>query len=303
MKLSSAIYQALLKVYRNLPFQSGWAYLLRALPINLDRYYKDLHFRGTFSVKTKNGTFKIHHLETTIENELFWKGLRSSLEDDTIWFWEHACAKSDVILDVGANTGVYALVAKAENPNAKVIAFEPSIKVYPPLSENVKLNKFDVVCEKIAISNSNETQIFYDLDALEFPSSGSLDSRKLKELVEGRTDITEYEVICKTMDEYIEESKLKSLDLLKIDVELHEPAVFEGFKRLQEFRPTIVVEVLNQDVADKIIAVSDLKGYGIYKLVAPYKVEKLGSIIADPKYRNILLLPEEKELPKNTVVI
>lgn len=303
MKLSSAIYQTFLSIYKVLPFQSTWAHLLRALPVNLDRFYPDLHFRGTFTVKTKNSSFKLHHIGTTIENELFWKGLGSTMEDDTVWFWEETCRTSNVILDIGANTGVYALMAKAENGNAKVIAFEPSIKIYPPLQDNVKLNGYDIICEKKAISSSNETQVFYDLDALEFPTSGSLDSKKLKELTEGRTDISEYEVICKTMDTYIEENNLDFLDLLKIDVELHEPAVFEGFKRLQEFRPTIVVEVLNQEVGDKITAAIDLKGYTVYKLVAPYKVEKLDSIIADPKYRNILLLPEEKELPKNTVVI
>ena len=267
------------------------------------RFYKDLHFRGIFSVKTTNGKFKLHHIGTTIENELFWKGLGSSMEDETVWLWEDFCRKSNVILDIGANTGVYALMAKAENPNAKVIAFEPSIKIFPRLVKNVELNGYDIVCEKKAISNSNETQVFYDLDALEFPTSGSLSSKKLKELTEGRTDISEYEVICKTMDTYIEENGLKSIDLIKIDVELHEPAVFEGFKRIQEIRPTIVVEVLNQDVADQITAATDLTGYGIYKLVAPYKVEKLNAIIADLKYRNILLLPTEKELPQNTIVI
>lgn len=224
------------------------------------------------------------------------------MEDDTVWFWEETCRTSKVILDVGANTGVYALIAKAENRAGKVIAFEPSIKVYPALADNVKLNGFDVSCEKMAISSSNETQVFYDCDALEFPTSGSLDSKKLKELRKGRTDITEYEVTCRTMDSYIEEKGLESLDLLKIDVELHEPAVFEGFKSLQDFRPTIIVEVLNQDVADNISAVSDLTGYDIYKLIAPYRVQKMDSIIADLEFRNVLLLPQEKGLPEKTVV-
>lgn len=303
MKLSSAIYQSLLSFYKVLPFQSVWAHLLRTLPINLDRYYRDLHFRGTFKVKTRNSSFKLHHLGTTIENELFWKGLGHTMEDDTVWFWEEAALNASTILDVGANTGVYALMAKAENPRAKVIAFEPSIKIFPPLQDNVKLNAFDIVCEKMALSNSNETQVFYDLDSLEFPTSGSLNSDKLKKLIAGRTDISEYEVVCKTLDAYLTEKKIGSLDLMKIDVELHEPAVFEGFQRLQEFRPTIVVEVLNQEVGDRILALTNLNRYGIYLLVAPYKVKRLSSIIADPKYRNILLLPEEKQLPKNTQII
>lgn len=303
MKLSSAIYQTLLSIYKIIPFQNVSAHLLRSLPINLDRFYPDLHFRGTFTVKTKSSSFKLHHLGTTIENELFWKGLGSTMEDDTIWFWEKTCKTSNVILDIGANTGVYALIAKAENPKAKVIAFEPSMKIYPPLQKNVELNNYDIICEKKAISSSNETQIFYDLDTLEFPTSGSLSSKKLKELEKGRTDISEYEVICKTMDTYIEESELVSIDLIKIDVELHEPAVFEGFKKLQEVRPTIVVEVLNQEVGDKISKASDLTNYEIYWLRAPFEVEKLDSVRAHPEYRNILLLPKEKQLPANTKVI
>jgi FkbM family methyltransferase len=303
MKLTSAVYQSLLSVYRVLPCQSAFAHVLRSLPINLDRFYKDLHFKGTFKVKTRHSSFRLNHLGTTIENELFWKGLGHTMEDDTVWFWEATCRNSHVIFDVGANTGVYALMAKAENSAAKVIAFEPSIKIYPPLLENVRLNAFDIVCEKMALSNSNETQVFYDLDSLEFPTSGSLNSDKLKKLIAGRTDISEYEVVCKTLDTYLTENHLEKLDLMKIDVELHEPAVFEGFKRLQEFRPTIVVEVLNQDVGDRILAAANLTNYGVYLLVAPYKVKKLETIVADPKYRNVLLLPSEKQLPKNTTII
>lgn len=302
MKFSSAVYQKFLSMYNVLPFQSSWAHLLRASPINLDRFYKDLHFRGTFSVKTKNSSFKLHHLGTTIENELFWKGLGNSMEEDTIWFWEETCTDSEVIMYIGANTGVYSLIAKTENPSAKVISFEPSVKIYKPLIENMRLNGFNVECERIALSNSNETQIFYDLDTLDFPTSGSLSSKKLKDLVKDRTDISEYEVVCRTFDTYLEEKGIAKIDLIKIDVELHEPAVFEGFNRLQEFRPTIIVEVLNQDVADNISAVSDLTGYDIYKLIAPYRVQKMDSIIADLEFRNVLLLPQEKGLPEKTVV-
>lgn len=303
MGFSSVLYQRLLSIYKALPFQSGFAHMLRWLPINLDRYYRDLHFKGTFRVKTKSSSFKLNHLGTTIENELFWKGLGSSMEEDTVWFWEDTCKTSDVIIDIGANTGVYALLAKAENPNAKIIAFEPSRKIYEPLVNNNRLNGFDIQCEQIAISNSNESQTFYDLDSLAFPTSGSLDSDKLKTLIEGRTDISEYEVKCQTFDSYIEEKQLNKIDLVKIDVELHEPAVFEGFKRLQAFRPTIVVEVLNQEVGDKIAAASDLSDYIIYRLRAPYEVERLNSIQSNKKYRNILLLPKEKALPANTKVI
>lgn len=231
MKLSSKVYQALLRVYRSLPFQRTVAHILRALPVNLDRYYRDLHFRGAFSVNTKRGSFRLMHLGTSIENELFWKGLENALEADTVWFWEEYCKISHTIFDIGSNTGVYSFLAKTENPVAEIYAFEPSRKIYEPLTKNNELNGGKVICEQIAISNSNKLQTFYDLDSLEFPTSGSLDSNKLKTLIQGRTDISEYEVPCMTFDKYIIERKIARIDLVKIDVELHEPAVFEGFKK------------------------------------------------------------------------
>jgi tRNA1(Val) A37 N6-methylase TrmN6 len=41
--------------------------------------------------------------------------------------WIKLCRQSETILDVGANTGVYALVAGAVNKKAKIFAFEPGV--------------------------------------------------------------------------------------------------------------------------------------------------------------------------------
>lgn len=296
MKLSSKIYQTFLSVYRLLPFRPFWARLIRSLPIDLERFYRDLHFTGVFTVRSRSGKFKIHHLETTIENELFWKGLENSLEDDTIWLWLQLCQTSQVILDVGANTGVYALIAKTESPKAQVVAFEPSAKVFPKLEANINLNGMDIRCEKIALSNSDRTQTFYDLDSMDFPTSGSLSAAKEKFLRPGRTDILEYEVQCVTLDSYISENGIENLDLIKIDVELHEPEVFEGFRDLQKFRPAIVVEILTQEVAEKISSIADLTDYRFFKLVGAHQMIELKKLQADSDHRNYLLLPKERSL-------
>jgi len=303
MKISSKIYQVLLTVYNLAPFQRELAYLLRFLPINLERFYKDLRFNGTFKVTTDSGAFLLNHIGTKIENELFWNGINESHEKDTLWCWLHYSKTENFIFDIGANTGVYSMAAKAQNPHAKVYAFEPSDKMFEPLSQNNKLNGFDVVCEKIAISNSSKSQVFFDLKDPKFSASGSLDSGKEKDRTPNQENIVEYTVKCSTLDEYIESHEIKKVNLIKVDVELHEPAVFEGFKMLQDFRPIIVVEVLTQDVGNKISAACNLSGYDIYKLVAPHQVIKMDSIVADEKYRNFLFLPVEKELPNNTVIL
>jgi len=302
MKLSSKIYQTLLSIYRILPFRPYWARLIRSLPIDLERVYRDLHFRGVFTVRSKSGKFKIHHLETTIENELFWKGLENSLEDDTIWLWMQLCLKSRIVLDIGANTGVYALIAKTENPNSQVVAFEPSNKIFPKLEANIKLNDIDIRCEQIALSNSNRMQTFYDIDSAEFPSSASLSASKEKYRIPGREDIVEYEVQCFTIDHYLAKNSIENVDLIKIDVELHEPEVFEGFKQLQKFRPAIVVEILTEDVAEKIISIADLTNYRFFKLIGPHHMVELDMLKADPDHRNFLLLPLERSLSSNITI-
>ena len=61
----------------------------------------------------------------------------------------------DVFVDVGANIGLFTLIAAAHVlPTGKVIAFEPTELTYMRLGENIRLNNFsDVDCRKIALSD------------------------------------------------------------------------------------------------------------------------------------------------------
>lgn len=55
------------------------------------------------------------------------------------------------------------------------------------------------------------------------------------------------------MAQYIESNDIKKIDLVKIDVEMHEPEVIEGFgKYLQLFRPVVFIEILTEKVADEL---------------------------------------------------
>jgi hypothetical protein len=48
----------------------------------------------------------------------------------------------DVVVDAGANTGVYALAVAATRPDARVVAFEPSPGVVEQCRTNVRANGF-----------------------------------------------------------------------------------------------------------------------------------------------------------------
>ena len=134
---------------RKIIFYKGWlAYILRFLnivPLTLQKY---IYFRGYFFVKTKHsrGFFLNNwgHSNFEIENEIFWNGIYSFDESISIQLWEKLAQSSDFIIDIGANTGIYSLLAQATNPRAKVLAFEPIKRVRKKLKANILLNKFPI---------------------------------------------------------------------------------------------------------------------------------------------------------------
>ena len=62
----------------------------------------------------------------------------------------------DVFVDVGANIGLFTLIAAERvGPGGKVLAFEPTAKTFGRLVDNVQLNKLsNVECFKLALSDS-----------------------------------------------------------------------------------------------------------------------------------------------------
>lgn len=149
------------KIYQAAPFKKPVFSVLRKLGIP-ETIYKHLHFKGVIDVPVAGKSFKVFHHGYQIENEIFWSGLTGGWEKVSMGLWIQLCQKSKCIFDVGANTGIYALVAKTVNPNAPVHAFEPVRRVKEKLDHNIKLNGFDIVANEVALSNYNGSATIYD---------------------------------------------------------------------------------------------------------------------------------------------
>ena len=150
-------------IYRSIPYKQNLFSFLKFFYTPSPRIFKHLHFKGVIEVPINEGKkFFINHYGFQIENEIFWSGLTNGWEKVSINLWIQLCKDSPVILDIGANTGVYALVAKTINPNAKVFAFEPVNRVYDKLQENIALNSYDIVAIKKAVSDKSGTAVIYD---------------------------------------------------------------------------------------------------------------------------------------------
>ncbi len=234
--------QGALRRLRNaLPFKRALYHGLRAIWTPQESVYRHLHFEGPFSVATASGRrFRLQHAGFQIENEIFWRGLGCGWESVSLTLWQRLCEGASGILDVGANTGVYALVAKTQNPTSTVIAVEPHATFYAVLQENIRLNGYEITALQVAISDRTGTVTIGD-----YAQAGG-----------------ELRCPCMTLDALVEQHGLPAVDLLKVDVEGHEPKLLHGARdTLHRFRPTLLIEVLTPTTAAALNEALDGLGY------------------------------------------
>jgi FkbM family methyltransferase len=132
----------------------------------------------------------------------------------------------DVVVDVGANIGYYTvLLADKVGNSGKVFAFEPDKTNFEILKKNIEANKLkNVVLVNAAVGDENEEKILYK-------SKENLGDHKLF----GDGEKEKVKII--KLDDYFKNQKI---DLMKIDTQGWEPAVFEGAKKIIERDKPIV---------------------------------------------------------------
>ena len=234
------------KVYHLFPFKKEIFMAIKFISSPPKNIYKHLHFNGIISVKMeKSKSFKLMHYGYQIENSLFWEGITNGWEKESMKWWTKLCAESQTILDIGANTGVYAVVANCVNPNAKILAFEPIKNIFKKLEYNNQLNNSAIKCYEAGLSNYTGTAKIYPMD-LDHVYSVTVN----KNLADESVKVFEQEINVLTLQKVIEDNQLTKIDLIKLDVETHEVEVLEGFGYyLKTMKPAMLIEILNDKVA------------------------------------------------------
>lgn len=130
-------------------------------------------------------------------------------------FVRRVLRKGDIFVDVGANIGIYSvLAAKAVGPSGVVYAFEPVGKIFERLVNNVQLNHFkNVRCYRLGLSSSEGwDEIITCTDGFDAWSSFGLP-------VEGAQHIRET-VRTTTWDSFVRCEGLSGrVKLIKVDIE------------------------------------------------------------------------------------
>ena len=248
------------KVYRAIPFKQPMFEVLRRFSLP-ETIYRHLSFQGVIDVEADDSSFRMRHYGYMIENEVFWSGLFGHWEGSSLRIWVKAARQAQSILDVGANTGLYALAAKAVAPQAAVTAFEPMERIRQKLRANVNLNGFDIVVDGTAVSDRDGDGIMFDT-----PEEHEISATLEGSASTGRTR-NQVPVRLARLDTLVSDGTIPPPDLLKIDVEGHEPAVLRGMEaQLRERRPSLLIEVLGTEAADRVDAIVRPLSYQLFRM-------------------------------------
>jgi FkbM family methyltransferase len=273
------------RVYRSIPAKQPVYELMRRMGTPPEKLHKHLLFNGVFEARGASRPFKMVNSSCELETALFWRGLETAWEPASMALWRRLCRDALVIMDVGANSGLYALVAKAENPTAEVHAFEPIDRMFEKLANNVRLNGFDIRCEKVALSNVDGVGVVYD------PGGETLLSVTVnKDLNAPGVVSTKVEIPLARLDTYLARERTPRIDLMKIDVETHEYEVLQGFEQqLREQRPTMLIEIIRDEVGANVESLVRDLGYRYYNISEdPPGVRRMEHIATSDGYNYLL---------------
>ena len=280
-------------IYKIFPFKQSIFKVLRSFGLS-DNITRHLVFNGIITLKANDKSFKMINKGYYLEQLFFWNGL-DAWEKLSSHLWRALAEKSDVIFDVGANTGVYTLLAKAYNPSATIYAFEPIERIYTLLDQNIKLNRLQhtTIVNK-AVSNQVGVVEMHDMDEGNLYEA-SLETKYIDGLSYDKKRFRKRKVEVETIDHFVQANKITQIDLIKIDVETHEPKVIEGMQEsLKHFRPIILIEILNRDVANGISVHFEGLNYVYYNINEVTGYERVNHIMPSTHF-NYVLCPFEKD--------
>jgi FkbM family methyltransferase len=180
-----------------------------------------------------------------------------------------------VYLDVGANMGVYALVAAAcVGRNGRVIAIEAIPRLARMVSDNLSMNGFFPISTvlPVAAANTDEELTIYEFDRMQGGNTLLVDIARTAESTYSET-AKPLQVRARRLSDMFAEGLFDRPDFIKIDVEGFELEVLRGAKTLiVEHKPSLMLEwhpsfMLETGIAERLYEMLTVElGYSVYRI-------------------------------------
>ena len=154
------------------------------------------------------------------------------------------------ILDIGANIGLFALRYANRVQHGRIVSLEPNPYVFPLLVKNIEVNQLKNVQAFATAIGGNSGKSPFQFHRFS-TGSGSIIKWRFPE--EKNVDLVTVEVQVRTLDDFIEEqTEVKSIELIKMDVEGAELNALLGAAKILKNTHRIVMEYHSPALLKKI---------------------------------------------------
>lgn len=201
------------------------------------RHFASLNEEDRF-VATFDSDLKIRvNLSNQIEAQIFWQGVQGG-DRGEVKLLKSLLKPRDIFFDIGANIGVFSLLAAKRLVKGEVHAFEPSTEHLSKLKQNIRMNGFrNIIVNEFGLSSSLSKKKLY------IPTNGNTGKASIYAERDSQEKFLEEDITVQKLDDYVSRSNLKKVDILKIDVEGAELDVLDGARMtLKEHSPRILME-------------------------------------------------------------
>ncbi len=182
------------------------------------------------------------HLSDFIQQQIFFLGYYDLAG---ITYLKNTLREGDIFIDIGANIGSFSLIAsKQVQSTGKVYAFEPVHQTFEQLTYNYSLNHFTqtLLIQKALADKKGHLEL-----NVSNQSNTGMSSMLNHDAETGQIE----KVPCITLDDFVEENNISTINLIKMDIEGAEYLALLGMSHiLKHIRPTLMIE-LNEAIIQK----------------------------------------------------
>lgn len=192
-------------------------------------------------------------------------------------------------IDVGANIGVYTLLAASKIKKGKIFSFEIDPRALKNLYENIRLNdlgnRVEVIEKVVSDKNGYESFVFSKESEVSHILTDEKENKNISKIASIK------------LDDFIDSRKIRFVDFLKIDVEGAEYKVLKGLsKTLKGKRVGMILFELNSNLTRYGAGSNDVFnllsgfGYKVYSFLNNGKLKRIKNVeyFAPVKTQNFL---------------
>lgn len=206
--------------------------------------YRNYFGRNCFKIYKRLGFDLLLNYSNHIDRKIIYKAAYEA--DQLLALISHAqISKPDFFIDVGANIGIYSLLAAKTDLFASIVAFEPDRRNYAQLRANILLNGFHdkISTYEKGLSDQNASIKFYQ------NIGSSTGTSRIASTAPQATKLDKFEsttISVVRLDDVLQEGG-KTI-FFKIDIEGHESASIDGMiNLLSNNQCRVQVEVFDEN--------------------------------------------------------